>query len=475
MSKQIRSFSIVILVIIVAACSISDRPPVGSSINNTEESIPVTLDDKLVEVNKGMPGFGGMFFDDNGDLNVYLVDAKEGLNPQALAVQKVQVESAITSVFGSELLSQGAVQRDNLQGQALPKAAELKILKAQYDVAQLADWRTSANKTFDVPGVVFTDLDESSNRVRIGYTSTASRAQIETELTKQGVPLEAVIFEETEPVKLTASLRSKIRPLRGGLQVESDTGVFASLFCTLGFNALRNGVAGFVTNSHCTKTQGGSESTDFHQPNDPRFGSNKVGDEIVDPPYFTGLFGCPPNFRCRFSDSAFVKYNGSTFTMGFIARPTSWNTGSLTISSSKSVLKITSENNNNAPIVDGTILDKIGRTTGWTYGKVAGSCLHTPVADTNILLLCQTRVIRLSGSHKMVDSGDSGSPVFKWSSSGNVSLYGILWGESNNNSVFLFSPMHLIEQELGQLTTIVTSQPPPDDPLPPPCDGCQPN
>ena len=437
-----------ILVIIAGACSISNKPLVELSVGNTDESIPMTLDNQLVKVNKVMPGFGGMFFDDDGDLNVYLVNAEEGLNPQALATQKVQVESAITSVFGSELLSQGAGRRDDLQGQALPKVAELKILNAQYDVSQLSDWRLRANNVFDIPGVVFTDLDEANNRVRIGHEVTASMTQIEAELTKQGVPLEAVIFEETEPVQLTASLRSKVRPLRGGLQVESDTGIFAYGLCTLGFNAHRNGVAGFVTNSHCTKTQGGSEGTDFHQPNDPLWGSNQVGDEIADPSYFTGG-SCPTNRKCRFSDSAFVKYNGSSYSMGLIARPTSWNTGSLTISSSKPTLRITSEDN---PVY-GTILDKIGRTTGWTYGKVTGTCITVDVGNSNVTLLCQSNVSRLSGSHKMSDSGDSGSPVFKWSSSGNVTLHGILWGGSNNHSVFWFSPMYLIERELGSLTT----------------------
>ena len=52
-----------------------------------------------------------------------------------------------------------------------------------------------------------------------------------------------------------------------------------------------------------------------------------------------------------------------------------------------------------------------------------------------------------------VGAGDSGSPVFNWSGTGNtVRLAGILWGGSGNN-LFVFSPMSGIEKELGALTT----------------------
>ena len=69
----------------------------------------------------------------------------------------------------------------------------------------------------------------------------------------------------------------------------------------------------------------------FHQPDDPLFSGNPVGDEIADPNYFTGGM-CPAGRRCRFSDSAFVDY--SVERGRNIARTEGWNNGSLTISSS---------------------------------------------------------------------------------------------------------------------------------------------
>src|SRR5262249_26932385 len=179
-----------------------------------------------------------------------------------------------------------------------------------------------------------------------------------------------------------STLRSHVRPLPGGVQIEADTGATSFKTCTMGFNAIRAGVSGFVTNSHCTTTRGGSNGTDFHQPDDPWWTErNKVGDEIADPNYFTEG-ACPANRRCRFSDSAFIDYSiarGSN-----IARTTGRNNGSLTISSTNPRLTIVGEMSS---WIDGSELDKIGRTTGWTFGAVNGTCQNVNVTDTDIMLL----------------------------------------------------------------------------------------
>jgi hypothetical protein len=49
----------------------------ASTIHTPRETSPqgpvVSLDDQLVTVAQLVPGFGGVFFDDNGDLTVYMV------------------------------------------------------------------------------------------------------------------------------------------------------------------------------------------------------------------------------------------------------------------------------------------------------------------------------------------------------------------------------------------------------------------
>lgn len=89
------------------------------------------------------------------------------------------------------------------------------------------------------------------------------------------------------------------------MQVEADTGVFSYKICTLDFNAIRSKIYGYVTNSHCITTQGGSDNMDFHRTDDAWWTEgNKVGDGIADPQYFTGGV-CPSGRRCRYSDSAY--------------------------------------------------------------------------------------------------------------------------------------------------------------------------
>ena len=106
-----------------------------------------------------------------------------------------------------------------------------------------------------------------------------------------------------------------------------------------------------------------------------------------------------------------------------------------------------------SPVV-GETLNKVGRTTGWTRGTVSATCVNTNVAGTNITQLCQGFV------NAGVAGGDSGSPVFRVTNapaSGDVRLYGILWGGNSAGTLFVFSPIGSVNiqrsTELGPLTT----------------------
>lgn len=235
----------------------------------------------------------------------------------------------------------------------------------------------------------------------------------------------------------------------------------------MGFNAIHNNKKGFVTNSHCTRIQGGSEDTDFHQPTDPLnpfVNQNKVGDEIVDPEYWTSNT-CPSGRVCRASDSAFVEYDGAEFFGASIVRTSSF--GSLAISGMNPTFAIIDETLFPIP---GVVLNKVGRTTGWTSGTLAsgassGTCMNINVADTNIMLLCQYTVTN-TGTDKISDLGDSGSPVFRWLGDNEVNLYGILWGGTDDGSLFAFSSMLFLHLDLFPLTAVNFPSPTPPNPQP---------
>jgi len=364
---------------------------------------------------RAVPGFGGLFLDETGTPTVYLTDP----------AQHAAARRALAPIAREHGFS----------------ASALRVRRGEFSYAQLSDWFGQASqRALGERGVIYADLDEASNRVTIGVESADAGDRARTLLRRLGVPDGAVLVREARPVRPVATLRDRVRPVGGGLQIN-----FGNFLCTLGFNALRNGVASYITASHCTDVQGGTESTKHYQQD--RFHSNTlIGTEVADPTYFTGG-ACPASRRCRYSDASRGRYaSGVSQTLGRIARTASRGsvTGSLTISGTNPAFTVNSERANS---LVGQTVNKIGRTTGWTFGKVVATCVNTNVSGTTITQLCQTFV------NAGVDAGDSGSPVFNWTSgSSTVRLAGILWGGSGTTQ-FVFSPMSGIEKELGALTT----------------------
>jgi hypothetical protein len=365
-------------------------------------------DDPIV-LGRSVPGFGGFYFDAAGIPTVYLRDPS----------RRRAVAAAMAPFFQAEGVD----------------PSRLRVLKGNFDYAQLDGWFAKASPAaLVIPGVVFADLDEASNRLRIGVEHGAALAGVRSAIARLGIPAEAVIVEQAEPIQLEATLRDKVRPVLAGLQIN-----FTQFICTLGFNATRNGQNSFITASHCTTKRSSVDGTKYYQPLSSTSGSF-IGTEVADPPFFTGG-ACPAGKKCRYSDAARAAYaSGVSFTRGRIEKTSSVNTGNLTISGNFS---ITAEGGG----VAGNTVNKVGRTTGWSRGRLTNTCVNTNVFGTNITMLCQNWVqARVSG-------GDSGSPVFIVTGTSSVKLAGILWGGSSDETTFVYSPILKIEQELGSLTT----------------------
>lgn len=366
-----------------------------------------TLDGELLRMADAIPGFGGLFYDRAGFATVYLTDPSS-------------------------------------QAGALTALGEVRILRGDYDFRQLDQWRAALRGILTLPGVVQLDVDETRNRVKIGVDRTqATRAldAVASEIKALGVPRAAVVIEPVAPLRQLATLQDRERPVRGGMQI-----AWLNSLCTLGFNANR-GVAGFVTNSHCSGQQGGVQSTIYFQ--NVNASGNRIGVETADPLYFSGGF-CPSGRICRYSDSAFAAYDTPSLQgMGKIARPSA--VGSLTVSTTAPFWNILGTADR--PLA-GQVLNKVGRTTGWTRGTVAATCVDVNVLNpngslSNITQLCQDVV------NAGVASGDSGSPVFAAGTADSdtgATLYGILWG--GNGTQFIFSRWENIVRELGTLQVV---------------------
>lgn len=291
---------------------------------------------------------------------------------------------------------------------------------------------------FSLAGVVFTDADETSGRLVVGVLDRGVDGLVRGQLARLGVSSESVDLVETEPIERVATLRNKVRPVVAGLQIR-----FSQYLCSLGFNAWRGSTAGYVTAAHCSTKQGAVDGTQYYQPLN-QVADEYIGREVVDPAFVRSVGGCPLGRRCRYSDSNFSAGNTAVaFTLGAIARTTGPNNGSLQISGAFS---ITGE----GKAIVGQTANKVGRTTGWTQGRVTRTCVNTGVSGSSVVLLCQDFV---ENNRQIVAGGDSGSPVFRIKSGGSVTLLGNLWGGNSSGTLFVYSPIANIEHELGPLTT----------------------
>ncbi|HEV8264747.1 MAG TPA: hypothetical protein VGQ06_07335 [Gemmatimonadales bacterium] len=417
-------------VLVLGACREASNPaaPDGRGFNADLQQVSQDTNPSQMAVAQVVPGFGGYFLDAAERPAVYLQDAG----------QRATAEQALATFLASRGFT----------------ASDLQVLQGTYEYAQLDAWYRQARPgAFAISGIILGDVDEGHNRLRFGVADAGAVAGVRGVLAQLGIPAGAAIVEQRAPIVAVATLRDRVRPLVGGLQIN----FFASpvspvtLICTLGFNALRNGVPSFITNSHCSNVEGGTETpTDYYQNLRSGGAANFIGTEVDDPQWTSQAnLDCPPPFACRYSDASRAQLApGVEFTLGRIAR-----IDEVTTSLDDQVHTIAgffTIKGERADPVQGEIANKVGRTTGWTLGPTTETCVDVLALGTTHIRLCQAIVSAL------VDGGDSGSNVFWRRGTGsNVTLLGILWGGSvdEQNPEFVYSPMSGIERELGALTT----------------------
>ena len=301
-----------------------------------------------------------------------------------------------------------------------------------------AHFKKASATVLALAGTVFADDDEVNQRLVFGVENERVIPSVQTALSELGISSSEYEVKVTAPIHQLADLQDVWRPTIAGIQIH-----FGKFVCSLGFNADAGGERSFVTASHCTNRQGGVEGTQYFQPlsfEDPTV----IATEVDDPEYLTSKDNpeCPNGRHCRYSDASRALYSsGVPSTRGGIARTTGANNGSLDVAGSFSV---TDQDDAGTAAPVGTIVNKVGRTSGWTQGEVIATCVNTNVFGSNIQQLCQTFVA--AG----VAGGDSGSGVFAIRGK-KVTLVGILWGGSGSQ-LYVFSPFNQVEQELGPLT-----------------------
>jgi len=419
-SRMFRPLFAAGLLVAAASCRDSSNPagPDAASLSARGAQAGSFADlPSAAELDRQVPGFGGFFLDASGSPTIYLTRP---------AASRANAEQALAGYLNARGLG----------------VAGLKVLQAHYGWQQLERWQAQATEAaFQSQGAVFVDNDETSNRVRIGVSDLSSMGEVRAAVARSGLPDDAVIIERAQPIQLVSTLQNVVdRPVRAGVQIN-----FPGFLCSVGFNATSGTQKSFVTASHCTTTQGGVESTPYWQPLQSVDGT-QIATEVADPVYQRGT-GCPHGRKCRYSDASRAAYaNGANQALGLIAQTSGANNGSLTITGS---FTITSDDcgTTGGCLAVGATVNKVGRTTGWTAGKITNTCVNTGVSGSNIVQLCQTFV------SAGVGGGDSGSDVFQITSGSSVKLAGVLWGGDSAGTQFVFSPFGNVTRELGALTT----------------------
>jgi hypothetical protein len=374
-----------------AADADSVAPPADGDVYQGEK--------ELLDLSRQIPGLAGVWYE--GDTRVV------GLTAAGDAAQASRVLAGYAP----------AEQADRPEART---GAGTRFVPAQFDYATLRGFRDqSVDPVLSVEGTTFFDLDETGNRLVAGIEDESRRGEVEARFKESGVPAEAVEVVVTGVMEDDTTIQQQWQPLEGGWQIQNANGGN----CTLGFITRNpaNGAASFVTASHCTGAMWSLDGIGFSQNASPLW----VGREVKDPkPFGCALFGL---IRCRYSDAALVQVSGAAVAPNRIARTLFWGTpGSITVDPANPRFTVSAVQNWPWP---GQMVDKMGRTTGWTYGYVRRTCVTVPIAAFR-RALCQYSARYMSGG------GDSGAPVFLFHGGNNVTLTGLHWRHGKTESFF---------------------------------------
>ena len=136
------------------------------------EALRNILKDPMARIAERVPGFGGAFRDpDQNIVYIYLEDAS----------LKEEAERGLTEEFGSDFLA----------------GREVQVLKGDYSMDHLDAWyRTLSGAISQVPGIVYTDLDEGKNRIEIVmYPRRGGREEMEAAIATVDVPRGAIVID----------------------------------------------------------------------------------------------------------------------------------------------------------------------------------------------------------------------------------------------------------------------------------------
>lgn len=422
----------------VAAFACADRLPTNPEVANQVQTVTEGVQRSRYpsealfhRLSSEIPGFGGYWWDLQGNLHVNVIDLTRTPNAKA----------ALAPVFARYIPS----------GHFTPAANRAIIVHAaNFSFTQLSAWRDDLFRAIaPIREVQSIGVDERLNQVTVGVVSNAATTTISDIIERLGIPADAVtVLLEPPARELQQYLSDRVDPVAGGLKITTYGESGRSYPCTVGVNTL-DGL--FLTNSHCSDTYG-PEPTYSSTAYQPYFeAATLLGIERFDAPTFSLAedANCPStqNF-CRYSDAALYQYQArhpGSAGEGVIYRTVfaGYGPGQLGSVIIDGTLTIVDE----LPYPEqGLLYDKIGQATGWTYGVLSETCRNVRPENSVYWRLCSDQV------DAAAYAGDSGSPVFYWHGNDDVALVGLLF--AGHSGLFYLSPLESIWLELGYFPVV---------------------
>ncbi len=385
-----------------------------------------TADAAFVRLQEQIPGFGGLYIRD-GAVYVYLTDLSKGPAHRPLL-------SAFANLVNPPQASNPEVFDPN----------NLQFLQAKYDFDQLQSF-FKALLTKPLLGATTLDIDETRNVVLVKVKSAEDVANTVAIGLSVLVPQDALTVEVGGGSRPTADLNDTFRPTLGGNRISGPT----AAQCTQGMtvqltSGAYTGMRGFLTNSHCSATWGGVDSSAWYQAYFP----NQIGAEVIDPSFYLPA-GCPGGHVCRKAEVNFVGFSYTPYNLyGIVGRyhkpiqsctlplkscPTTVFGGVLTATGPA------------AATVVGSFRNKIGATSGWTAGNATAACqVSMNIAGMpSLAYVCQD-VYAMGGW-----PGDSGAPVFVLTSSTTIQMAGIQWADEATGNPPVFNHDRVVSSPLS--------------------------
>lgn len=371
-------------------------PHIGSAFRRPAE-------DRLVAIAQQDSEFAGYYLDRSHNLIVRVRDS----------TKFAHVASVVAAQISADHL--GLPPRFNI--------GDVRVQRADYTFQQLSDWRDSVTKKVlgSVPGAFASGIDYLTNRVEIGVDRDQAQSAEQSAravLAALGAPPNAFEFRSgSRPVAPVAhttlhaaastdagvSLRAAAPDVVAGLETQRSTGTECSIGAILDWNSVRYALIA----SHCTATEFGADpGEDWYQPMSYRH----IGQEGWD--LAAGSY--------RYSDVALIALDDTTPSLrGVIARTAerdSGRAGSIQIATDHPYFHVYTTSSDP---VDGLEVDKVGRSTGWTYGVITDPCYDVTQTMSGKLIICTIKANIYGGE------GDSGASLFAWDGADGADLYGV--------------------------------------------------